>query len=391
MTSVAKEPQLIIGNLYRVPVKSISFADQKAGATFFNPRLVAGNRRGFSKEEMSELREAIRTEGLEHPLTLRSIGNKLQLISGERRLRCIQKLIKDDSKCYNPATKEWVPAAELYEYVEARIGEHDDQTAWKLAYSANDKAIGIGERATIALVRELRAANYDDKQIMAITGKSITWLKDTDLLNTLDKDTLDALDGDQINRTVAIELAKIDNIAQRLGLLETARNIAVQRLEIMKEKLEKEVAASESKADMSRAYAVEAEYNGQSKIAADAEAKAEALEAKAAEKQAQADQLNVSSPKVTSKDLQKAKNNKKKSGGSGAKVALTKAKIKKHWLAPVMETIKSKGVDEEGNELPIDLEDAHLVKVLCEHIENGEQDILKILTQHFKAKEKRSA
>jgi hypothetical protein len=388
-----KEPVLLYGNLYRVPIASVSFAPEKGdGFSFFNPRLIDGGQKGFSKEEMDELREAIRTEGLENPLSLRRLEDSLQLISGERRLRCLLKLIKDDADCWQPSTGEWVKASILYEFVEARIGEYDDQTAWKLAISANERAIGIGESATISLVRQLRTAEYTDKQIMGITGKSITWLKDTDLLNTLDKATLDALAADQINRTVAIDLAKIEDINERLDLLDTARSVALGRLASVRKKLEKEVNASESKADMAKAKAVVADHRGDDKAAAEAKERAEELEVKADEKRKEKEKLENGQARVTSKDLQKAKSNKKKAEGNdgGEKVALTKAKIKKHWLDVCVQLIKDECMDENGDPHELDPEDAQLVKLLCVQIEKGEIDIIKILKYHQKQKDKRA-
>lgn len=393
--SKTKEPIPLHGNLYRVPLDMIQFAEANDdGFTFFNPRLIDGNKRGFSKEEMEELYEAIRSEGLEHPLSLRRLGDKLQLISGERRLRCLKKLVKDNADCYDSSTGETVKASKLYEYVEARIGDYDDQTAWKLAYSTNDKAIGIGESATIALVRQLRKAEYTDKQITTITGKSITWLKDTDLLNTLDKSTLAALASDQINRTVAISLAKIADVTERLDLLEAARAAADGRLSAMRAKIESEMQASSSKADMAKAKAVEAEFRGDDEAAAEELEKAEELEAKIKDKKAEKAKIEAIGPRVNKKDLQRAKSNKKKAEGDtdGEKVRLTHAKIKKHWHEPCCNLIKSDFCDEEsGDPLELDPEDVRLIKLACEQIEKGEQDIIKILKAHQKAKDKRSA
>ena len=67
------------GNLYRVRLDKIHFAESGDDAdilTFKNPRHILGNSsKGFSKEEMSELREAIRTEGLKDPLLLRWVDD----------------------------------------------------------------------------------------------------------------------------------------------------------------------------------------------------------------------------------------------------------------------------------------------------------------------------
>src|SRR5713101_5322533 len=44
-------------------------------------------RKAFDEEELTSLRESIRTHGLLQPLVVRPIGDHFQLIAGERRLR----------------------------------------------------------------------------------------------------------------------------------------------------------------------------------------------------------------------------------------------------------------------------------------------------------------
>ncbi len=72
---------------------------------------------------------------------------------------------------------------------------------------------------------------------------------------------------------------------------------------------------------------------------------------------------------------------------------MTRAKITKKWKIPVLQFIKTLGKDEEGNETNpgVDVEDAYLVKLLCDQIEKGEDNIFKILKHHTKQKEKRAS
>jgi len=390
------------GNLYRVRRDLIQLADnkqeKKGVLTFTNPRhiLTTDKPKGFSKEEMAELREAIRTEGLENPLLLRliEIDNEkvLQLVSGERRYRSISKLCGDKADCYDPATSKMQKAEKLYEYIDVRINHMDDKAAFKHAFSGNDKAIGIGEGATVALIREYRSAGWNDHEIMDATGKSITWLKDSDVLIGLDDQTFSALTNEQINRSAALELAKIEDVTERLDVLETARNFASNRLAKMKKKLEKEVASAENKVELAESEAAEAEFNNDTEAQAEAEDKAEKLQTKADRKKKEASEIG-DDPRVTNKDLQQARKKPGANPGNGtgdSQQALTKSKIEKFWFEPCAALIKNDGNDENGDLVEVDLEDAYLVKLLCESIDKGERDIFKILKSHQRAKDKRA-
>jgi hypothetical protein len=391
--------QHLHGNLYRVRLDLIQLADtdlKKGDLSFSNPRtrFSGGKPKGFSKEEMSELREAIRTEGLENPLRLRWLEDEtIQLVSGERRYRSLKKLISDKADCFDPATGKLKKAGTLYEYVDARLSILDDREAFKVAYSGNDKAIGIGEGATIALIREYRAADWSDSEIMEATGKSITWLKDTDVLIGLDEETFTALTNEQINRSAALDLAKIEDVNERFELLDSARNFATKRLSTMKAKLQKEAESAEHKAEVAKGDLVEAEFMGDEEAEEEAAEKVEKLEEKAKNKRSQAEEIDEEPAKITSKDLQKARKKPGANPGNGtgdANSAMTKAKIQKFWYEPCAALIKNEGNDEDGNPVEIDLEDAYLVRYLCEQMEKGERDIIKMLKHHLRAKEKRA-
>jgi len=386
------------GNLYRVPVGEIKFADGEDTNSgileFSNPRhVLGGNSKGFSKEEMAELREAIRTEGLKDPILLRTVpssdgeGTTLQVVDGERRTRSLQKLVSDNVQCFDPSEEEWKPAKEMYEFVDVRINNMSDQMAFKYAFSGNERAIGIGDGATAALIRSFRNADWTDEQIMEVTGKSATWLRDTDVLIDLDDKTFEALSDNTINRTAALHLAKMEDVEERLGLLEKAKNFAADRLKEVKKKIIKEIESTESKLEMAKAEKVEAEFKNDEDGQLAASKKEETLKIKSSSKRKEKEKIEESNPKVTAKDIVQAK--KSDSGGS-ERIALTRAKIEKNWFQPIVAIIKADGCDEEGEPIEIDLEDARLVKILCEQIEKGELDIVKILKSHLKAKEKRA-
>lgn len=379
-------------NLFRVNIDRIQLADSSTEEdvfSFMNPRHVTTNPQGFSKEEMSELRESIRTLGLEHPLSLRLVETEdaeiLQLVSGERRFRCISKLIKDKTSCFDPATNSWKPAAELYGAVECRINLLSDQDAFKLAFSENDRSIGIGEGATVALIRNFRREGWTDQQILEVSGKSITWLKDTDVLIGLDEDTFTALTENTINRSAALLLAKVDDVEERLVLLDNAKNSAIERLQSMKKKLQKELAAAETKEEIAEAELVVAETLGDEDKVAEQAAIAANHTNRAKRKKQELASIEETTPKATAIDIDAARKTRKRPGAQpadGTSKALTLPKLQKYWYEPLNKLITGVADDPE-----IDLDDVRLVCLLLEKIDAGERDILSVLRFHEANKE----
>jgi len=387
--------QHLYGDLYRVKSSLIQYSEKgEEGLTFFNPRHVLTNAKpkGFSKEEMGELREAIRSAGLKNPLILRWCevdGNRfLQLVDGERRKRCIDKLIKEDVDCYDAAEERNKPASELYDYVDCRINELDDQFAFKIAFTENGTAVDIGDGATIALVDQFRKAGWIDDQILYVTGKSISWLRDTDSLFSLDEVTFKALVSSEINRSAALKLLEIESIEERVKILENAKDFAAARISVIKEKLENEVASAENKIDFAEAVAIEAIHRGDEDKKQEAEEKIEKASKRRERKKKEIEELDESGPKITSKDVHNAKKAKDKNqDDSDDGKRLTPAKVSKHWYEPIAKAIKQEGLDEDGNDLEIDLDDAKLVIRLLEAIENGERDAIAILQDHKLSKD----
>jgi len=397
MTKVneAEPVQHLHGTLYRVKADLIKVADIELDATngeFHNPRctLIDGvpTGRGLSKVEMDELREAIRTEGLQNPPTLRGKSNlgssPLIVLNGERRFRCITKLRKDNAQCFDPADGTYKPARELYDYIDARILINiDDKTAYKHAFSGNERAVDIGEGATVALIRQWRKFGWKDEDIMTITGKSITWLRDTDLLISLDETSFNALHSEEINRTVALQLAKVKDVKDRHGRLAEARRFANERMLSLQQKVEKDLDYLNEQNELTKAQITEAEIIGNKQLKARATEAAKTLAAKLEEKTAEAEELNTKTAKVTSKDLDKANVACK----TGEDKRLTYAKGAKLWIPALEQIIASGGKDEEGTDLNISVDDAKLVySIWMDGIEKGERDILKLLQAHQKTK-----
>ncbi len=376
------------GNLYRVKRELIEYAEgeitiDSSDSKFHNPRRlnVSGKveAKGFSKAEMTELREKIRTIGLNHPLMTRKKGDKLELIDGERRKRCIDKLVKDNSQCFNPATGEMLPASEMYEYVEVRISEMDDKQAYHYAFVGNETSVHIGEAATTSLIKYWRLSGWTDKEILDITGKSISWLRDTDFIIGLDEITFTAFVNDEINRSAALDLSKIESVSERHKRLNKAKEFAEQRIASLREKLEEKVLEAEENVKLAEQEATETIFSGGNKAAATIKV---AKARKKANRATEAKHNFDKKVRVGTNDIRNAIDKDK---------LLTINKIQKHWYTDTVDAIKLNCCDVEGIPLGIDEEDARLVVLLIENgIQKGEKEIVSLLQQHKKNKERRS-
>jgi hypothetical protein len=392
--------QHLDSNLYRVRFSIIKAAN--AGLISENGRLFYGNPRWIRNPEghlvargikgnglqhkieskkMDELRESIARNGLENPLRLRITENDepaLEIIGGERRWRSISYLCDNEEIVIDPETGNEVPAKEQFEWVHVRINDMDDDTALEMAFRPNETGETIGEGASVEVVEKLRACNYDDDRILKITGKSISWLYDTDQILDLDEKSFAAFKNEEINRAMALRLRGVEDINLRLKKLEAVQFKALEKFVARKKLLEESIEMSETVVQIGFAEQRIAEMDGDEESAneigddiQDAKSVVDNLKQELYDHEQQG-------PKAKTSDDDEDK-------------PFTTAKIHKGIYIPVVEIVKSNGVDEDGNALEINLDDAKLVKKVLEIILNGKKEmkgsknpypILKLLMKH---------
>jgi hypothetical protein len=203
-----KEPladgiEQVSGNLFKVKFSVINVANKPDPGgdeyQWSNIRYMTASEdslgRGFEKPKMVRQRDSIRDEGLYYPLICRWISKDgcrtVQLVDGERRYRNIDWLILKNEKCKNPATGQYEPAKLLYESIECRVFDAPtDKEALKLAYKSGTCREDFGDEADIVLIRELRAKNWSDEDILDSLGHKPEWLRDIDTL-------IEKLEGDE--------------------------------------------------------------------------------------------------------------------------------------------------------------------------------------------------
>ena len=226
-------------DVYLIDINAITFAEN--GFDLNSDQLKFGNPRYFfqdgkmaargllNDDEMGRLRETIRTQGLKNLPQLRIINKAaktyFEIVDGERRIRSVLKLLNEKAEVYDPAENKYVPASEKYSKLMVHIEEMDDKTAISRAFCSNDRAVAIGEAATVMMVKKLRICNVSDEEICNITGLSMAWLRETEKLINLDDVTFMALSSEKINRTLALKLSDLqgeDRLEKLNGLLDAA-------------------------------------------------------------------------------------------------------------------------------------------------------------------------
>jgi hypothetical protein len=278
--------------------------------------------------------------------------------------------VESNEECFNPYSQTFEPASVVYEYVEARIHEDiTDEDAWKIAFTENSTSVDIGEAATIALIKKWREIGWEDRQILQITGKSITWLRETDHIIQLDEKCFDAFTCNEINRSVAVDLSKVEDVSDRVARLERSKEFAEKRLMALRQKAKLDLEKAEEAFEIAEANSVDAEIIGANQSKADTDL--DEAQKKLEKHQTKSNSLEEKEAIVTSKDLRNAL-------PDPTIRSLTMAKMNKHWFSECSKIITD-GLEVDAG---INISDVRLISLLAEKIEDGERSIHSILKEH---------
>ncbi len=385
----------IRNDLSRVRVDAIQVADLPAdGFAFSNPRSFAGGRagidgQGFDNLSMTELRASIIEQGLQHPLLVRIIGEgdneEIQLIAGERRLRCVWKIRDENTECFNRESQELGPGADVHEYVECRIyPDLSDLDAMKFAWQENATAIGIGEAANYNWFCYMRKNGATDEEMLAITHKTESWIRSMDRVATLDEHCRNLFLTGQINQTVAGLLADIGDDDERIAICDATCEYAHDRVKA--EIAKRESALRDAREDKALADAdlIVAEHREKSSEAEEVspgatKAAAKAVEVagkKVAQKKRARDQ-SVKSKKGTTRDLVAGSKVVTGQRPKKAVTTLRAPKIEKCFIEPSLAAI------EEEDDKVGDVRDLKLIVLLCTAIVEGDTSLKKVMDTFY--------
>lgn len=369
--------------LYQVDWSLLEIAqemsDKEKRFRFFNPRhlgqyeidkndkveVVLGQ--GFNKDEMGELMTDIIQNGQAYPIqgyffVLEDGVIKVRVNDGERRYRCLERMIDKDMKVWSRQHKQFMPAKEVYARVLCRVEIMTEEEAFIRAIALSETAVKWGDGANARLVKTLYIQGKTDDEICKLLNKSKPWLAETCTLNELDDYCFNFILSGNINRKVALDLARVKDTSVRQTWLAEAWKDALINHAALQVKNEQLLEKAETNQELKEAEVEEAKSKGES-VETVTQLQTDADEA--GEKTKKRKQIKAASarPMVKSKNLRKA---------SGFLNALRPPKIKKK-LQLVEEMIEKKDAS------VVDLKILEVLRIAYQCILDGEDDINNVL------------
>jgi len=381
---------LVDGDLYSIPFGLISVAEsdleESAGTQYqwSNPRYFGQAEgslgSGFSKEDMDELADSIKEEGLLCPLICRwktdSGELEVEILDGERRWRSVDRLIKKNEKVWSRAEKKWLSAKQVFDTVLCTITTGNDKEALRVAFAVSDRAVGWGDGATAKLVKKLRKCKCNDEEILEITKKTPPWLKEMDQICALDELTFSYLIGAKINRALALRLSKIKDLKSRHHWLHACYEDAVVHQKEIYAQAEMELEKAELKEELAEATLAEVKFNNDEESVAEAEQ--ELAEAVNRVEEKQQKKKKASRPIAKTKNLDRVASEE----GEGDLVKPLSPRKIKLQLKSINTLIQSDG---KNDDVEVDLPVLYGIQACYNAILKGEDDVLPVLKRYTKA------
>lgn len=269
---------------------------------YFNARHFT--KKGFDPESMDQLYTSIIDNGLMNPLMCRWVVNddelSLQVVEGERRITCIEKILSEEKRVWSRSSSDYLPASEVFDTVLSRIVIATPKEALQYAWTYQENTVDWGDAAKTVTIYKMRSQGFTDDEILEITGKSLNWLREEDKICQLDKKTFSFYIEGKIIRKVALDLAKTENEEIRERLLEKSYAHAEERFKEENKNLDKEIEAAENREEIAEAELafVEQVMDDEEKIN-EAKEKLEKAEKKTSEKR----KKKTRKPAAKTKDL----------------------------------------------------------------------------------------
>lgn len=381
-------------DLYSVPFSMLGLADEANaesddGYQWTNPRRLGQidgttQGRGFDKQDMQELYNDIKDEGLMFPLIARWVLKEdalmIQVLDGERRWRCMDRQLKKEENVWSRKKQAWLPASEVHAKISCRIIVGNDKEALKIAFMVSDRSVNWGEGATAKLIKKLRKCACTDEEILELTKKSFQWLREMDEICSLDELTFTYLTDGRINRALGLRLAKIEELPRRHRYLHASYDDAVSNHQEELAKADEDLNKAESKEEIADAELSEAQIRGDTTEEKEATSKLEEAQDRTQTKRRQ--RQEAARPRAKTKNLRNAaakiaEEEEDEAPAEDVTTPLRPGKIRTHSEV-IADLISKEGKDEEGKEI-FSIATLHVIQACYKAILAGEEDILKVL------------
>lgn len=298
--------------LTRIPFNSIKPAKEfdEFEFGFFNPRILDSKNRenyGFSKEEIENLKNSIKSKGLMENFHVNSIDDEYVLIDGHRRHEAISQLIAEDALCYDRHTNKYVHAKEIYSEIVVVLHRGlNPAQCFSRAFESDSNKISFGENATIRFIDYCVNFNMSENKIIEMCGRSISWFRyATKLLQKVNEDSeiKNALLDGRINATAANSLMDIADVEERQRVFETALQKAEQDYAEKVKKQDLAISNTKRKLKKAEKKKEEAETVGDVEDATDADALIEKHTATLEDRKRERNEIT---PRINSKNVEEA-------------------------------------------------------------------------------------
>lgn len=188
---------------------------------FVETGILKNVRKIFDPIQMDKLLNDIAENGLTQAPSVRRKKQditKFEIICGERRCRCISKLLEANKECWHKTKQCRLPAREVYSefYVDVRMDLDDDVDAAIVAIGENEIRVNLSE---IELIERVQL--YEDmldghgnkifsrKKIAEIMRKPESWVSQSLSLMALPDIALKAISDGLFDRSAGIQLLKL--------------------------------------------------------------------------------------------------------------------------------------------------------------------------------------
>lgn len=178
-------------------------------------------RKHFDEKQMEDLRNSVKEKGIVVPILVRKIGQKYEVVAGERRYRTARDLKLETVPCL--------------------VKELTDEQALEIQVIENLQRADVHPLDEAEGFQKLIAGGkHTVETIAAKVGKSPTWVYQTLKLNDLIPELKDALWKEKLNRSAAVYICRYSPEQQKTVFKEDVRNNDIVSLKTMKATIERD-------------------------------------------------------------------------------------------------------------------------------------------------------
>jgi hypothetical protein len=213
---------------------------------YFNPRLLAtaeNDDTKYKSQSIAELKDSIRTHGLQQNLIVNKVENDYYLLDGHRRFEAIRQLMSENILCFHEERKSWVKANELFSQIEVTVHNNlSTQDAFSKVFCIDNNKITFEEHILIKFIDFCQKCSISKQTIAKIVHKQVPYVESVlSLLSKVknDEHLQEELFAGKIEMSAALELLEnYENSDDRKEVMEKAWELAEERIQKTIKKLD---------------------------------------------------------------------------------------------------------------------------------------------------------